>query len=174
MFRFLVGLHVQIFFGIRLFSITYCLFDDALSKPHYRLHEWIMNWRGYGRRSSWDNLRHHPGIHLVGLRATTNRGLQGKLHLLLAGWIFHLIFNPEDGIGTFLRNICKRLQYYTASHLWWLSQLRFEQDTTRTRALLWAKTYISVRPRSSQTAGIFVRALFHTLPAETFSSPATS
>jgi hypothetical protein len=29
-----------------------------------------MNWKGYRRRRSWVNLRHHPDISLEGLRKT--------------------------------------------------------------------------------------------------------
>jgi hypothetical protein len=30
----------------------------------------IINWKGYGRRESWPNLRYYPGILLEGLRRT--------------------------------------------------------------------------------------------------------
>jgi hypothetical protein len=30
-----------------------------------------MNWKGYGKKHSWPNLRHYPDIFLKGLRKTT-------------------------------------------------------------------------------------------------------
>jgi hypothetical protein len=32
----------------------------------------IMNWKGYGRKQSWPNLRYYPQISLKGQRKTTN------------------------------------------------------------------------------------------------------
>jgi hypothetical protein len=29
-----------------------------------------MNWKGYGRKWSWNNVRYYPGIFLEGLRKT--------------------------------------------------------------------------------------------------------
>jgi hypothetical protein len=43
-----------------------------------------MNWKGYGRKQSWPNLRYYPGICLEGLTKTTKTsvriaGLQNKI-----------------------------------------------------------------------------------------------
>jgi hypothetical protein len=43
-----------------------------------------MNWKGYGRKRSWPNLRQYPGIFLEGLREITKNsvrigGLQAEI-----------------------------------------------------------------------------------------------
>jgi hypothetical protein len=41
------------------------LFNDAISvsrSVEWRCGKWMMNWKGFGRRRSWPNLRYFPGI----------------------------------------------------------------------------------------------------------------
>jgi hypothetical protein len=70
-----------------LYLFLYGLFDDAVSSACYiASNDWIINWKGYGRKRSWRNLRHYPGICLEGLRKTTKNlriaGLQAKIWTL--------------------------------------------------------------------------------------------
>jgi hypothetical protein len=36
----------------------------------------MKNWKGFGRKWSWPNLRYYPGIHLEGLRKTTENSVR--------------------------------------------------------------------------------------------------
>jgi hypothetical protein len=53
----------------------YCV---VLTESFYPLHsikwldEWMMNWKGCGRKQPWPNLRYYASICMEGLRKTTN------------------------------------------------------------------------------------------------------
>jgi hypothetical protein len=36
----------------------------------------MVNWKIFGRKRSWSNLRHYPSIRLEGLRKTTNTSVK--------------------------------------------------------------------------------------------------
>jgi hypothetical protein len=58
------------------------LFNDAVSSSDYiASNDRIMNWKVYGRKRSWPNLRYYSGICLEELRKTTNTLSQGSRSL---------------------------------------------------------------------------------------------
>jgi hypothetical protein len=58
----------------KLLVYLFIVYVTTLSVAHTMLRRmigWTMNWKGYGRKRSWPNLRHHTGIWLEGRRKTT-------------------------------------------------------------------------------------------------------
>jgi hypothetical protein len=57
-----------------LLFIYFGLLKDAVSSSDYRLQRrmiGLMNWKGYGKKPSWPNLRYYPGIFQEEMRKAT-------------------------------------------------------------------------------------------------------
>jgi hypothetical protein len=72
--------------------------------------QWIMNWTARGRRQSWPNLRHYPGICLGGLRKITIN-LNRYSRCPASFGPRHLPYTNHNHYTLSLRNLLKRMQW---------------------------------------------------------------